>query len=86
LTFLRSSRDDVHVATRVFPGVAIAQPRQVDARGGDMAAFANLFVFNRRGKLRDVTLDISVELFSKVESPIPPLDETPLSSGSTSLK
>ena len=66
----RPSRDDVHVAAWVSPGVAIAQPRRVDAHGGDMAAFANLFVCNRPGQLRDVTRDISVELFSKVENPI----------------
>jgi hypothetical protein len=36
-----------------------------------MTAFANLFVRNRLGELRDVTLYISVELFSKVKNPIP---------------
>ncbi|WP_166656391.1 hypothetical protein [Paraburkholderia sp. BL10I2N1] len=35
-----------------------------------MTAFANLFVCNSRGQLRDVTLDISVELFSKAKNPI----------------
>jgi hypothetical protein len=59
------------VAARVFSGVAIAQPRRVDAHGGDMTAFANLFVCNSLGQLRDVTLDISIELFSKFKNPIP---------------
>ncbi|WP_243751485.1 hypothetical protein [Paraburkholderia sp. BL10I2N1] len=36
-----------------------------------MAGFANLFVCNSLGQVCDVTLDIGVELFSKVEKPIP---------------
>ncbi|SAL73129.1 major facilitator transporter [Caballeronia udeis] len=36
-----------------------------------MAGFANLYVCNGLGQLRDVTLDMSVELFSKGVSPIP---------------
>jgi hypothetical protein len=36
-----------------------------------MTAFANPFVCNRLGQLRDVTLYFSAELFSKVKNPIP---------------
>ena len=36
-----------------------------------MATFANLFVCNGLGQLRDVALYISVKLFSKVKNPIP---------------
>jgi hypothetical protein len=36
-----------------------------------MAGFANLYVCNGLGQLRDVTLDVSVELFSKSVNPIP---------------
>jgi hypothetical protein len=35
-----------------------------------MAGFANLYVCNGLGQLRDVTLDVSVELFSKSVNPI----------------
>ena len=36
-----------------------------------MTALANRFVCNRLGQLRNVTLDFSVELLSKVKNPIP---------------
>jgi hypothetical protein len=36
-----------------------------------MAGFANLYVCNGLGQLRDVTLDVRVELFSKSVNPIP---------------
>jgi hypothetical protein len=45
------------------------QPRRVDAHSGDMAGFANLDVCNGLGQLRDVTLNVSVELFSKSANP-----------------
>ncbi|XYI38309.1 hypothetical protein DAMDJJ_09145 [Cupriavidus necator] len=51
-----------------------------------MAGFANLDVCYRLGQLRDVTLDVSVELFSNGANPIPGAAERmPLSRGSTSF-
>ena len=47
-----------------------------------MAGFANLSVCNDLGQLRDVTFDVSVELFFRSRVP---LNEMPLSSRSTSL-
>ena len=47
------------------------QPRRVDAHGGDTAGFVNLYFCNGLGQLRDVTLDVRVELFSKSVNLIP---------------
>ncbi|MFS8976283.1 hypothetical protein PO002_17580 [Cupriavidus necator] len=46
------------------------QPRRVDAHGCDMAGFANLDVGYGLGQLRDITLDVSVELLSDSANPI----------------
>lgn len=61
----RSPGDEVDVATKASLGVAMPQPRRVDAHGSDMAGFANLDGCNGLRQFRDVTLDVSVELFSQ---------------------
>jgi hypothetical protein len=71
----RSPGDDVDVAARASLGVSMPQPRRVDAHRGDMTGFANLDVCNGLEQRRDVTLDVSVELFPDSVNPIPAVAE-----------
>lgn len=82
----RSPGYEIDVAAKASHGVAMPQPRRVDAHGRDMAGFANLDVRYRLGQLRDVIFDVSVELLSNGSNRSrAPLNEMPLSSGRTSL-
>src|SRR5262249_35740149 len=60
----RSPGHEINVAAKASYGVAMPQPRRVDAHGRDMAGFAKLDVRYRLRQLRDVIFDVSVELLS----------------------